>query len=84
MNPRFIPAITTLSAGAIVSIVSLVKKFEVLYSLKLLLATLIIFYVIGLIARKIVNYIINNFGEKESGLPSEEDETEDILNEQED
>ncbi len=57
MQNRYIPAVTMLSAGAVVSIFCIVKKIEVLYSLKLLLAMLILFYIIGLIAKKIIGKV---------------------------
>ncbi len=57
MQNRYIPAVTTLSAGAIVSIFCIIKKVDVLYSLKLLLAMLIVFYIIGLIAKKIIGRV---------------------------
>lgn len=57
MQNRYIPAFTMLSAGAVVSIFCIVKKVEVLYSLKLLLAMLVLFYIIGLIAGKIIGKV---------------------------
>ena len=42
---------------AVVSIFCIVKKVEVLYSLKLLLAMLILFYLIGLVAKKIIGKV---------------------------
>ena len=57
MQNRYIPAFTMLSAGAVVSIFCIVKKVEVLYSLKLLLAMLVLFYVIGLVAKKIIGRV---------------------------
>ena len=57
MRNRYIPAFTMLSAGAIVSIFCIVKKMDVLYSLKLLLAMLIIFYLIGLVAKRVIGKI---------------------------
>lgn len=57
MRNRYIPAFTMLSAGAIVSIFCIIKKMDVLYSLKLLLAMLIVFYLIGLVAKKVIGKI---------------------------
>ena len=57
MRNRYIPAFTMLSAGAVVSIFCIVKKMDVLYSLKLLLAMLIIFYLIGLVAKRVIGKI---------------------------
>ena len=57
MQNRYIPAFTMLSAGAVVSIFCIVKKMDVLYSLKLLLAMLIVFYLIGLVAKRVLGKI---------------------------
>ena len=57
MQNHYIPAVTMLSAGAIVSIFCIIKKVDVLYSLKLLLVMLVVFYIIGLIAKKIMGRI---------------------------
>lgn len=54
MNTRYIPAIVMLLAGTVVSIISLILKFEPLYSLEILLAVLVVFYIIGNISRKII------------------------------
>ena len=52
MKLEFIPKFIMLLAGAVVSILTIVKEMDVTYSLELLLATLVIFYIIGLIAKK--------------------------------
>ena len=57
MQNRYIPAVTMLSAGAIVSIFCIMNKVDVLYSLKLLLAMLILFYIIGLAAKRIIGKV---------------------------
>ena len=57
MQNHYIPAVTMLSAGAIVSIFCIIKKVDVLYSLKLLLMMLLVFYIVGLIAKKIIGRI---------------------------
>ena len=57
MQNHYIPAATMLSAGAIVSIFCIIKKVDVLYSLKLLLVMLLIFYIVGLIAKKILGRV---------------------------
>lgn len=61
MKLEFIPKFIMLLAGAIVSIITIVKDMDVTYSLALLLATLVIFYIVGLIAKK--NYPENSRGE---------------------
>ena len=57
MKSDYIPKVITLLAGAVVCIVTIVKDMNVTYSLEILLATLIIFYIIGLIAKKIFQKI---------------------------
>ena len=54
MKAEFIPKVITLLAGAVVCIVAIVKQMDVTYSLEVLLATLIVFYIIGIIAQKII------------------------------
>lgn len=66
MRTKYIPAITMLTAGAIVCILNIVQRRNVLEGLKILLAVLIIFYVIGLLARKLIDRILNDLNEKES------------------
>ena len=53
----FIPKVITLLAGAVVCIVCIARGMDTLYSLKVLLATLIIFYIIGCIARRIIGHV---------------------------
>lgn len=58
MKLEFIPKFVTLLAGAIVSVITIIKDMDVTYSLELLLATLVIFYIIGLIAKKIIQKVL--------------------------
>lgn len=73
MKTRYIPAVTMLSAGAVISMISIIKQWDVLYSLKLLLGVLIVFYIIGLIAKALIVRTL----EKDGRPPEEyEEETE--------
>lgn len=54
MRDRLIPPLVTLTAGAITCIVDIYQKAELIPSLKRLLLVLIIFYIIGLIAKAII------------------------------
>lgn len=54
MKNRFIPAFVMLTAGLICALFSIVKKWDVTYSLVLLLFVLLIFYCIGKIAARII------------------------------
>ena len=52
MKYRYLPALVMLSAGAITIFMCLYNRSETLYSLKLLLAVLIIFLIIGSLSRR--------------------------------
>lgn len=54
MRLKYIPATITLIAGAIISILNMINKVNLTTSLKRLLLVLLIFYIIGLIARAII------------------------------
>lgn len=57
MKTDVIPKVVTLSAGAVICIVCIVKDIETVYALKVLLAALIIFYIIGCIAKRIIRQV---------------------------
>lgn len=86
MKTEFIPKVITLLAGAVVCITSIIRHMDVTYSLEILLATLIIFYILGVIAQKIIEKVesSNNFIrrkrdeelEREVFLEMEQDEEE--------
>ena len=52
MKYRYLPATVMLSAGAITIFICLYNRYETLYSLKMLLAVLIIFLIIGSLSRR--------------------------------
>lgn len=54
MWTHYLPALIMLIAGAITSIIDIINKVELVTSLKKLLVVLIIFYILGLITRAIV------------------------------
>ncbi len=73
MKTEYIPKIITLLAGAIVCIISIIKDMDTTYSLGILLAVLIIFYIVGCIARRIIeNVMVSNRFMKEKSEDSEE------------
>ncbi len=57
MKSEYIPKVITLLAGVVVCIISIAKHMDTTYSLKILLATLIIFYIIGSVAGKIIDNV---------------------------
>ena len=67
-----IPLIIMLSAGSIISIACIVYKFTLLHTLILVLATLIVFYIIGLIVKKII-VSINHDAEDRAALLAQEE-----------
>lgn len=69
MQRKYIPAVVMLSAGAVTCIVSIVNKLDVLFSLEILLGVLIVFYVIGIIAKNIISKVLDSVI-----IPSEEEE----------
>jgi len=54
MKTRFIPALITLIAAACVSIRNVITKVEPKEGLKVLLITIIVFYIVGLIAKSVI------------------------------
>lgn len=91
MKKKNLPAVITLSAGAIACITCIVKKYPILDTLITVLITLIIFYFVGLIASKYITkinkaandaYIIRERermkAEKETNLQNKEDTEDDI------
>ncbi|MDD7403908.1 MAG: hypothetical protein SO170_09855 [Butyribacter sp.] len=76
MKLEFVPKFITLLAGAVVSVITIAKDMDATYSLELLLATLIIFYIIGLITEKIIRKVMDgNMFVKEQDAQNEESDT---------
>ena len=82
MSEKYLPAFVMLVAGAITCIFDIYHKTELLPSLKRLFIVLIIFYIIGLIARSIIVKVITyrprideTEGEQEN---KEKDESEEL------
>lgn len=59
MRSRYIPAFVMLLAALVTIIFSMVMKFDKSYSVRLLFVVLIIFYIIGTIAKKIIVRVLN-------------------------
>lgn len=92
MKTEFIPKFVMLLAGAIVCIISIVKHMDTTYSLEILLAVLLLFYLIGSIAKWVIEKVIisNRFTKEKSDRRSipedleeekkepEEDDTENV------
>lgn len=54
MKSEYIPKVITLLAGAVVSIILIIRDTNVTYSLEILLATLVIFYIFGLLVQYVI------------------------------
>ncbi len=70
MKYRYLPATVMLSAGAITIFICLYNRYETLYSLKMLLAVLIIFLIIGSLSRKALIKIMD-MGKEEGNSVSD-------------
>ncbi len=67
-----IPLIIMLSAGSIISIACIIYRFDLLHTLLFVLGTLIVFYLIGLIVKKII-LTINRDAEERAALLAQEE-----------
>lgn len=69
---RNIPLVIMLSAGSIISIACIVYDFSLLHTLMLVLGTLVVFYLIGLIVKKLI-LAINHDAEQRAALLAQEE-----------
>ena len=69
---RNIPLVIMLSAGSVISIACIFYKFTLLQTLLLVLGTLVVFYIIGLIVKKII-LTINRDAEERAALLAQEE-----------
>lgn len=69
MNTKNIPAIMTLSAGAVTSIVTFVLRYEIKTMLGILLAVLLLFYAAG----HIIKFVLDKFQEEIAAKEAEEE-----------
>lgn len=74
MRQRYIPAFIMLIAAAITSILNVINKVDVLTGLKRLLLVIILFYIIGLVAKAIIRKAFIGKPKKEE--PDEDQEEE--------
>ena len=86
MKYRYLPAAIMLSAGAITMFICLYNRYETLYSLKVLLAVLIIFLIIGSLTRRALIKIIDmgKAGEANSADIADGDINSDMENKEND
>jgi mannitol-specific phosphotransferase system IIBC component len=69
---RNIPLIIMLSAGSIISIACIVYDFSMTNTLMLVLGTLIVFYIIGLVVKRII-LVMNRDAEQRAALLAQEE-----------
>lgn len=69
---RNIPLIIMLSAGSVISVACIIYDFSLLQTLLLVLGTLVVFYLIGLIVKKIF-LTINHDAEERAALLAQEE-----------
>lgn len=73
MRTQYIPPVITLLAAAIISILNVINKVDLLFGLKRLLITIFVFYIFGKIIEKIMIKIMKN-QEKNDEYLYEDDE----------
>lgn len=66
MNRKLVPIILMLTAGAIASIITYVRDFELTEMLWILLGVLILFYIIGLGIKKVLDVFDEQIKEAEA------------------
>ena len=64
MKTRFIPALVTLLAAAILSIINIINKVELKIGLRNLLIVIIVFYIVGQIAKVVIHHSIQQTKEE--------------------
>ncbi len=74
MRKKYIPAFITLIAAAITSIINVYNKVDVSTGLRRLLLVIVIFYIVGLIAKAIINKAFSEKPKKEEPEEEQEDE----------
>lgn len=75
---KYIPAILSLAAGLIASIIAILSKYDTLYIMIITLAALLVFYIAGIIVRNMFrkNFIIDEEEEASDGEDVQNSEDE--------
>ena len=55
---KYIPSIISLSGGLLACIITMINPYETYEMFLIILAALIVFYIVGAIARKIINKVL--------------------------
>lgn len=72
MKRKMIPLILMLAAGAITSIITYLRDFELTTMLWILLFVLIVFYILGLVIKKILDVFDKQIKEREEKEKADE------------
>jgi hypothetical protein len=72
---QYIPLVMVLLASLITLTIGLVKKFEIIFCLKILSIVIILFYIIGNIVKKLLGLIIDMEKVDEEAKDNNEEET---------
>lgn len=59
MQLRYLPALVMLIAGCVGCVFSIVKSYDLLFTMKMELIVMIIFFIIGTLAKKIISKILS-------------------------
>ncbi|NLZ82636.1 MAG: hypothetical protein GX915_03115 [Clostridiales bacterium] len=76
----YLPALVMLIAGAITSIINIIRKVELVTSLKGLLVVLIVFYILGLVTRSVVEKTLEERNKPEVDYTDEDETISDEIN----
>lgn len=74
MQIKYIPAFIMLVAAAIASILNIIYSIDILTGLKRLLLVIIIFYILGLVAKAIITVAFKDKPKKEETEEKQEEE----------
>lgn len=78
MNRNYLPFITMLSAGVIISVITFIKNYSITNKIIALLLVMLIFYILGLFVKNMLNYF-DDKNRKEALKQGEVIQKEDIL-----
>lgn len=76
MNTKPIPALTMLIAGILTCVVGYLQHYELYELLKLLVLVLVCFYLIGSVAKFVLDCVLNNTNKEALSPEENQDETQ--------
>ena len=84
MQIRYLPALVMLIAGAIGCVIGIINNYDTSYMMKMEVVVMLMFFVIGSIAKKIISLVLNfgNNGDDNAAIrmPENDEETKDNIN----